>query len=108
MINQLFRVQPSKELVYRYCQLFGLSGMQDRKWFTREHINVDTLVASPVLDDLKDIYIKCKARSYLTEIDDRVAITVLRQLLKTYGYTLKTHTITRNGKRVKEYQLNRI
>jgi len=107
MINQLFREKPTKELVYRYCQLFGLSGMQDRKWFNREHI-VDTLSASSLLDDLKNIYIKCKARSYLTDIDDRVAITVLRQLIKTYGYTLKTQTITRNGKRIKEYQLNRI
>lgn len=108
MINQLFRVQPSKELVYRYCQLFGLSGMQDRKWFTKEHINMDKFAASPVLDDLKNIYIKCKARSYLTDFDDKVAITVLRQLIKTFGYTLKTQTITRNGKRVKEYQLNMI
>jgi len=106
MINQLFRVQPSKKIIYQYCQLFGLSGIQHRKWFSREHINIQN--NSAVIDELKTIYIKCKARSYLTDMDDKVAITVLRQLVKTYGYTLKTHVITRIGKRVKEYQLSKI
>ena len=34
-INQLFREQPPNELVYRFCQVFGLSGMSDRNWFSK-------------------------------------------------------------------------
>ena len=106
MINQLFHEQPSKELVYKYCRLYGLSGMQDRKWFSKDHINMSKLTA--LIDDLKTIYIKCKARSYLTDIDSKIALTVLRQLVKTFGYKLKTQTVTQTGKRVRVYQLNKI
>lgn len=106
MISQLFVEKPSMDLVYRYCQAFGLSGMYDRQWFTKDNIMLNRL-QNDCLDDLKKVYIKCKARSYLNDITD-TAMTVLRQLVREYGYTLKSRSVSRNGRRVKEYQLNKI
>lgn len=109
-INQLFREKPSEELVYRYCHLFGLSGMRDTKWFNKQDMARNSTIQrihTTILDDLKKLYIGCKARSYLTDIDDNLAITVLRQLVRTLGYTVKRRTTSIGGKRIVEYQLNR-
>jgi hypothetical protein len=108
-INQLFIEQPPNELVHRFCQVFGLSGISDRTWFSKTDMashNTIGRINSILLDDLKKLYIKCKARSYLRDINDQLAITILRQLLKTQGGSLKTRTVSFGGDRVTQYQLN--
>lgn len=110
-VNQLFREQPAPEFVYRYCQVFGLSGMNDRKWFSKKDMSLHGTIRkinNNLLDDLKRLYIKCKARSYLTDIDERLAITVLRQLLKTQGYGINKKVVSVDGNRMMLYQLNKI
>lgn len=110
MINQLFREHPAEELVYRVCHVFGLSGIQDRKWFSKQDMQSNGTINklnACLLDDLKSIYIRCKARSYLTDIDDKLALTILRQLLKTQGYKVVTRTVQYRGQRVTQYQLNK-
>lgn len=107
-VNQLFREPPSWELICRYCQLFGLSGIRDTRWFNKENMRVHSTVMKIkeiLIDDLKNIYIRCKARSYLTDIDDKLAITIFRQLLKTQGYRIHTRTVCHKGARVTEYQI---
>lgn len=110
MINQLFRSPPAENLVYRVCHVFGLSGIRDRRWFSKQdmHSN-DTInkLNDNLLNDLKSIYIRCKARSYLTDIDEKLALTILRQLLKTQGYKVNTRTVQRNGQKITQYQLNK-
>jgi len=108
-INQLFRVSPSAELIYRYCQLFGLSGMRDRRWFSKvDMCSYSTVhkIKETVLNDLRSVYLKCKARTYLTDFDEKLAITVMRQLLKTQGYQVETRTVSVNGKRLVQYRLS--
>ena len=111
IINQLFKEKPPIELIYRYCHLFGLSGIYDKKWFTKKDlINNQTVqkIHDNILDDLKGFYIRCKARSYLTDIDETLAITILRQLLKTNGFKVITRNIAIDGFRRTEYCLNKI
>lgn len=109
-VNQLFREQPTTAIVYRYCHVFGLSGMKDRKWFSKKDmLSLNTIhrINRDLLDDLKRLYIKCKARSYLTDIDEKLALTILRQLLKTQGYTVNKRAVCVNGDRITQYQLNK-
>lgn len=110
MINQLFRETPHETLVYRVCNVFGLSGLDDHRWFSKmdmqSHGTINKL-NNRLLDDLKQIYIRCKARSYLTDIDEKLALTILRQLLKTQGYRIVTRTVQLNGERVTQYRLNK-
>lgn len=110
-VNQLFREQPSLELTYRYCQLFGLSGIKDRRWFSKHDMSAHNTVPKikrVLLDDLKTLYIRCKARSYLTDIDDNLAITILRQLLKTHGFKVCTRSVCKSGVRVTEYRISEL
>lgn len=111
MINQLFKELPAEELIYRVCHVFGLSGIQDKKWFSKQdmHSNstINKLTDNSLLNDLKKIYIRCKARSYLTDIDDKLALTILRQLLKTQGYKINTRMVQLDGQRITQYQLNK-
>jgi hypothetical protein len=111
MINQLFNEPPAEELVYRVCHVFGLSGMQDRRWFSKGDMQtngtINKLTDNILLDDLKKIYIRCKARSYLTDIDDKLALTIFRQLLKTQGYKVLTRTLQQHGQRITQYRLNK-
>jgi hypothetical protein len=110
-VNQLFKEQPAPEFVYQYCQLFGLSGISDRRWFGKKDMmsnNTIRKINKNLLDDLKKLYIKCKARSYLTDIDDKLALTVLRQLIKTQGYSINKKAVCVSGTRMTLYQLNKI
>lgn len=110
MINQLFKEPPAENLIYRICHVFGLSGMSDRRWFSKNDMQSNSTINKindNLIDDLKNIYIRCKARSYLTDIDDKLALTILRQLLKTQGYKVNTRTVQRNGQRITQYQLNK-
>lgn len=110
-INQLFRENPAPELVYRYCQVFGLSGMQDRKWFSKQDMashNTLNKINNILMDDLKKLYIRCKARSYLTDIDEGLAITIFKQLLKTQGHGITRRTVSINSQRITQYRLNKI
>lgn len=110
MINQLFSELPAEELIYRVCHVFGLSGIQDNRWFSKRDMHACGTINKLndlLLDDLKKIYIKCKARSYLTDIDDKLALTILRQLLKTKGYKVRTRTVQLDGQRMIQYQLNK-
>lgn len=109
MINQLFRETPAEELIYRVCHVFGLSGITDQRWFSKLDMRSCGTITkiNGLLDDLKNVYIKCKARSYLTDIDEKLALTILRQLLKTQGYKITTRTVHRYGGRITQYQLNK-
>ncbi len=109
-INQLFKEQPPTELVYRYCHLFGLSGVSDKKWFSKsDMMQHDTLckIRTTLFDDLKKLYIDCKAKSYLTDMNEKSAITILRQLAKTLGYTVERRVVTTCNRRHTEYQLSK-
>ena len=108
MINQLFRSQPSRELACQLVHYFGLAGLQDNKPFSKFDMRREQTIEKirgNLLGDLKEIYIHCKAKSYLTELDERSVITILRQILRTQGYTITSRSKYRSGERFKEYQI---
>ena len=37
-------------------------------------------------DDLNEYYIPCKGKKYLTDLDEKKAITILRQIVKCFNY----------------------
>ncbi len=110
-INQLFRYQPPMELVSKYLHLFGLSGIHDRNWFSVERLRQNRTteqIKTKLFDDLKNLYIECKAKSFLSDITEHSALTILRQLARTKGHNLNTRTRTVMGKKQLEYQITKI
>ena len=55
--------------------------------------------------ELRKYYIPCKARVYLDVIDEKKCITILRQFIKTHGYTLVSCDKSINGNKIKLYRL---
>jgi hypothetical protein len=73
-----------------FLSCFGLRGLDDSSEFSkftlRERNTVDKIV--DLLPEIVLYYIPCKAKKYLSEIDEDRAITILRQLLRLYDYEL--------------------
>lgn len=90
--NQLFKKIPSKELILKLVNLFGLHNFEDTRSFSRkELIKMDTVLKISLLkDELDKYYLPCKARTYLNDLNEKNVVTVLRQCLRTQGYTVNS------------------
>lgn len=86
--NKLFRVYPPKELVDEILQHLKLQGLQEKRWFTRDELCLQTL--DEWLPLLEPYYIPCKAKRFLAQIDSSRIITILRHILHPLEYDLRT------------------
>ena len=102
-INQLFKIKPSIEIVRKICILFNIDIYNlDKKYsFTKKELidsnfenHFDTIV------NLLDLYyLPCKKKNYLDIINIKKSITLLRQILKLYNYSLKSEEHYNNSKK---------
>lgn len=106
-INQLFKKKPQKELVEKVLNIFGLSNFDDTKNFTKKDLeNIDTLnnILS-IKDLLEEYYLPCKKKVYLDNLTLKKCITILRQLVKLYDYTLKSNEKYIKGEKIIIYYI---
>ena len=90
MKNQLFRKNPSNEVIQKVIEAFGFRGLQDRRCFSRSDLTkLDTVSKIKELKtELEVYYLPCKARTYLNDLNEKNVVTILRQLIKTQGFTI--------------------
>ena len=106
--NQLFSCVPELNVVDKLLSYFGLEeGINDKNSFNK--LNMKELETVRKIDEykgeLRKYYIPCKARVYLDVIDEKKCITILRQFIKTHGYTLVSCDKSINGNKIKLYRL---
>ncbi len=106
--NQLFSCVPESNVVDKLLTYFGLEGgITDKNSFNK--LNMQELETVTKIDEykgeLRKYYIPCKARVYLDVIDEKKCITILRQFIKTHGYTLVSSDKSINGNKIKLYRL---
>ena len=106
--NQLFSCVPELNVVDKLLSYFGLEdGINDKNSFNK--LNMKELETVRKIDEykgeLRKYYIPCKARVYLDVIDEKKCITILRQFIKTHGYTLVSSDKSINGTKIKLYRL---
>lgn len=106
--NQLFSCVPELNVVDKLLSYFGLEeGIYDKNSFNK--LNMKELETVKKIDEykgeLRKYYIPCKARVYLDVIDEKKCITILRQFIKTHGYTLVSCDKSINGNKIKLYRL---
>ena len=88
--NQLFRKTPSEDLVLKIINAFGLNGFDDRRIFSRKQLKKINTVdkINEMRPELEKCYLPCKSRTYLSELNNKNVITILRQCIKIYGYVI--------------------
>ena len=88
--NQLFRKTPSDELVNKIVGAFGFRTLTDRRSFSRSDLSkLDTVLKIKEMKGLlEQYYLPCKARTYLNDLNSKNIVTILRQCIKTKGYTI--------------------
>lgn len=106
--NQLFRKLPSKELALELINAFGLNGFDDYNNFSRKDIialKTINIIERDLKSKLKICYLPCKARTYLSNINVKNSITILRQVLKTHNYNISSKEKYIKGDKFIIYQL---
>jgi len=92
---------PDKLLIDNLLKAFNIESLEDDRPFSRLELNkIDTIGQ---LNDMKELlskyYIPCKARAYLSDLNDKNIMTILRQCIKTFGF--KLHSKEKNIKNEK-------
>ena len=89
-INQIFKDQVPKNLILVVLSKLNVIDFTDNAGFTYKMIedNIQEILTS--LQIIEPYYIPCKSKIYFMNINSKKIITILRQLLKLYKYTLIT------------------
>ena len=68
--NQLFRIPPDLSFVENMLRLFGLNGLDDTNYFTRESITELNIIDNfnSITEDLQSYYLPCKYKVYVTNV----------------------------------------
>ena len=90
MKNQLFRHSPDEKITLQILSLFGINCFEDNHSFTRKNLEDLKTVEkmNELVYSLSMYYIPCKSKKYLTDLNEKKCITILRQFLRNHNYTL--------------------
>ena len=108
--NQLFREIPPFDLVEKILKHFIPDITSFNYTFSRQDIiDKNTLIKIiPDLEKLKQYYLKCKTTKYLSEINAKNIITILRQILKPYDLNIVSKEKYKNKHKFLLYSLQKI
>ena len=105
--NQLFKITPDNKIIQFLLDSFGLEDLEDTRPFTKEYMKeiktVETIQNNK--ERINKYYLPCKAKVYLYGINEKKAITILRQFIKVYNYSLYSIEKSNNGIRQTHYSL---
>lgn len=106
-INQLFRKRVDTELLMEILRSFGLSTLNDRRCFSKQDLLQERTVEklNKLLPVLEEHYLPCKARVYIDSLNEKRAITMLKQILRLHGHFLMSRERNVNNKKIIYYQL---
>ena len=110
IINQLFISKPPIELLQRLILGFGLKRFNDKTEFCYLDMNrLNTLEVFYNLEsELSKYYLPCKKKIYFNDIkniNNKEAITILKQLLKTHDYDLSSREKFIKGTKYSIYKI---
>lgn len=107
-LNQLFKKQPTIELVFKILNLLKIYTVDEMKYKTFSKNDITSSVLEE-MENLKPVfeeyYIKCKFDVYFTFLDDKKIVTILRQCLKAINYKLVSKKEYLSGKRLIVYSV---
>lgn len=108
--NQLFKKIPDNDLLLEILETFGISNLEDSKPFSRNDIITNDTIKKieTIRHKLEECYLPCKSRLYLNSLTEKNIITILRQVVKTKGYTLNSREKYIKGVKIIVYTITKI
>ena len=105
--NKLFKNTPDLQIVQSVLEAFGLDNIEDTRLFTKEHMqDVETVQKiTELIPTLQEYYIPCKSKKYLTDLNEKKCITILRQFVKIHHYKCIGMEKSVKGKKMMTYRL---
>lgn len=105
--NQLFRQVPPRDVCQKVLEAFGIKDLDDTINFSRKDLKAISCIEK--MEELKSLLIKyylpCKARTYLNDLNVKNVITILRQIVRLYGYSISSREKYIKGDKFIIYQL---
>jgi len=105
--NQNFKNNPDMNIINSLLETFGLSGLDDDRYFTKEHMKEIHTVGNinELKNKLEEYYLPCKSKIYLKDLTEKKVITILRQFIKYYNYKVITFEKSAQGRKQLTYRL---
>lgn len=105
--DQNFRNKPDIKFILTLLETFGLDNLEDDRYFTKEHMKENLTVEkiNDLIPQMNDYYLPCKSKIYLKDINEKKAITILRQFVKIYNYKVFSFEKSIHGKKQITYRL---
>jgi hypothetical protein len=106
-INQLFVKKVDMAVLIELLHCFGLLDLNDRRLFNKHDLVMHNTVSKieNMRDKLTVFYLPCKASIYMSDMTEKRAITILKQVVRLYGYALLSKEKNVHNKKVIFYQL---
>ena len=88
-INQIFISKPPLDNINKVIKGIGLLTLNDERYFNLNFIlaNIDDIIIL-IKSNLMEYYLPCKSKIYFSNIGAKKTITILRQCLKLYNYSV--------------------
>ena len=107
VVNQLFIIKPSQELILKILTTFGIKDLKDNHEFSLLDMNtIDTVKKLKELEpEIQKYYLPCKQKIYLNNWNYKTCITIARQFLKTIDYDIHSREKFIKNKKYLLYKL---
>jgi len=106
---QLFQEIPDLEFVLKIINCFNLKDLNDKKKFTKKDL-VDFKTKEKIenlLPELVIYYLPCKYEMFLNNLNIQKCITILRQMLRIFNYSLTKKENVINKKKIIYYSIQK-
>lgn len=106
VLNQLFVVKPTPEIIFKIINFLGLENLDDRNEFTILNMNENETVQKYIKNNIEinGYYLPCKRKDF-NSLTNKKCITIARQFLKTIQYDIVSKEKYINNKKYLQYKL---
>ncbi len=108
--KQLFRQEPELEFMNKLLKCFNIKDLNDTRQFCKYDLFIykTTDKIKELIPEMTLYYVPCKSIAYLSEIDEKRAITILKHFLLIFNYTLNRKEIIKKNKKIIYYNITSI
>ena len=105
--HQLFSKIPPKELIIKLLNCFGFKDFEDSRCICKKYfkkLNILENIES-ILPELHKYYLPCKSKTYLNNLNNNSAMTILRQCIRPFDYIVIGKEKYINGEKIINYHI---